>query len=120
LEVVLLAINAARKAGLSDAAISEAINIPIYPQRVSGGEKPSQSADKRRARPRGDHMGERWDVSTWDSHIGERAKQFQGCFESKIAADRFIVSASRENPDRRYRVEQCKHPEHSRSNAASA
>ena len=39
-------------------------------------------------------MSERWDVSSWDSHIGERAKQFQGCFESKIAADRFIVSAS--------------------------
>ena len=46
LEVVLLAINAARKAGLSDAAIFEAINIPIYPQRVSGGLKPKQSADK--------------------------------------------------------------------------
>ena len=120
LEVVLLAINAARKTGLSDAAISEAISTPIYPQRVSGCSKPSQSADKQRAQLRGDHMSERWDVSSWDSHIGERAKQFQGCFESKIAADRFIVSASRENPDKRYRVDQCKHPEHSRSNAASA
>ncbi|MFZ0523407.1 MAG: hypothetical protein WAL95_20440 [Candidatus Acidiferrales bacterium] len=119
LEVVLLAINAARKAGLSDAAILEAINVPIYPQRVSGGLKPKQS-DRQRARPRGDHMNERWDVSSWDSHVGERAKQFQGCFESKIAADRFIVSASREHPDKRYRVEQCNHPEHGRSKAASA
>jgi hypothetical protein len=120
LEVVLLAINAARKAGLSDAAIFEAINVPIYPQRVSGGLKPKQSADRQRPQPGGDHMSERWDVSSWDSHIGERAKQFQGCFESKIAADRFIVSASREHPDKRYRVEQCQHPEHSRSKAASA
>ncbi|MGC1626233.1 MAG: hypothetical protein WA735_05170 [Candidatus Acidiferrales bacterium] len=88
LEVVLLAINAARKTGLSDAAIFEAINIPIYPQRVSRGLKPRQSAHGARAHSRGDHMSERWDVSSWDSHIGERAKQFQGCFESKIAADR--------------------------------
>jgi hypothetical protein len=65
-------------------------------------------------------VNERWDVSSWDSHIGDRAKQFQGCFESKIAADRFIVSASREHPDKRYRVEQCKHPEHSHGKAATA
>ena len=65
-------------------------------------------------------MSERWDVSSWDSHIGERAKQFQGCFESKFAADRFIVSASHKHPDKRSRVEQCEHPEHSRSKAATA
>ena len=80
LEVVLLAINAARKAGLSDAAILEAINIPIYPQRVSGGLEPKQSVDRQRAQPRDDHMDERWDVSSWDSHIGERAKQISGLF----------------------------------------
>ncbi|MGC2725519.1 MAG: hypothetical protein WA224_16270, partial [Candidatus Acidiferrales bacterium] len=68
LEVVLLAINAARKTGLSDAAIFEAINIPIYPQRVSRGLKPRQSAHGARAHSRGDHMSERWDVSSWDSH----------------------------------------------------
>ncbi|MGB8440508.1 MAG: hypothetical protein WCE26_14015 [Candidatus Acidiferrales bacterium] len=37
LEVVLLAINAARKTGLSDAAIFEAMNTPIYPEHVSRG-----------------------------------------------------------------------------------
>jgi hypothetical protein len=118
--VVLLAINAARKTGLSEAEILEPINIPIYPLRGSGGLKAKQPADGARAQRRGDHMSERWDVSGWDSHIGERGKQFQGCFESKIAADRFIVNASREHPDKRYQVEQCKHPEHRHSKAASA
>jgi len=35
LEVVRLAFNAARKAGLTDEQIFDAINMPIYPKRAS-------------------------------------------------------------------------------------
>jgi hypothetical protein len=67
----------------------------------------------------GDRMSERWDVSSWDARIGDRSKQFQGCFESKIVADRYVVNDYWAHPDRRYQVEQCKHPEHGHHKAAS-
>jgi hypothetical protein len=41
LEVLRLAFAAARKTGLSDAEIFEAINLPIYPRAVSDRVKPN-------------------------------------------------------------------------------
>jgi len=79
----------------------------------------SRTADGEYAKFRGDRMSERWDVSCWDARTGDRSRQFQGCFESKIVADRFVVNDYREHPDRRYQVEQCKHPEHGHRKAAS-
>jgi hypothetical protein len=37
LEVVRLAIDAARKTGLTDEQIFDAINLPVYPKRASVG-----------------------------------------------------------------------------------
>jgi len=42
LEVVRLAFNAARKTGLADAEIFEAISLPIYPRGVSDRVKPNK------------------------------------------------------------------------------
>ena len=63
-------------------------------------------------------MAEKWDVSSWDSRVGPRAKQFHGCFETKFGADRFIEAGSREHPDRTYGLEACQHS--GRDKAASA
>jgi len=65
-------------------------------------------------------MGEKWDVSSWDAQIGDRAKQYHGCFESKVVAERFVTTASREHPDRIFRLEQCRHSEQGNTKAASA
>jgi hypothetical protein len=42
LEVVRLAIDAARKTGLTDEQILDAINFQIYPKRVSGDPEPKK------------------------------------------------------------------------------
>ena len=41
-------------------------------------------------------MAEKWDVSSWDSRAGPRAKQFHGCFETRFGADRYIETESRD------------------------
>ena len=65
-------------------------------------------------------MGEKWDVSSWDARIGDRAKRYHGCFESKAVAEGFVTIASQEHPDRIYRLEQCRHSEQGKTKAASA
>ena len=65
-------------------------------------------------------MGEKWDVSSWDSRIGDRAKQHHGCFESRVVAERFVTIATREHPDRIFRLEQCRHSEQEKSKSAYA
>jgi hypothetical protein len=65
-------------------------------------------------------MGEKWDVSSWDARIGDRAKQHNGCFESRVLAERFVTTASREHPDRTYRLEQCRHSEQTKTKTANA
>jgi len=42
LEVVRLAFDAARKIGLTDEQILDAINIPVYPERASVGLEPKK------------------------------------------------------------------------------
>lgn len=42
LEVLCLAVAAARKTGLTDAELFEAINLPIYPRGVSDRVKPNK------------------------------------------------------------------------------
>jgi hypothetical protein len=63
-------------------------------------------------------MAEKWDVSSWDSRLGPRAKQFHGCFETKFGADRYIETESRDHPDRTYRLEACQHSEHHKAAGA--
>jgi hypothetical protein len=50
-------------------------------------------------------MGEKWDGCSWDSRVGNRAKQDRGCVEAKICAERLVLSLSREHPDRTYQIE---------------
>ncbi len=65
-------------------------------------------------------MGEKWDVYSWDSRVGNRAKQHHGCVETKMCAERLVVSLSREHPDRMYQIEQCKHSDRAQAKAAGA
>lgn len=65
-------------------------------------------------------MGEKWDVSSWDARIGSRTKQHHGCFESRVVAERFVATVSREHPDRTYRLEQCRHSEQAKTKTANA
>src|SRR5271156_2830255 len=68
----------------------------------------------------GEHVGEKWDVYSWDSRVGNRAKQHHGCPDIKMCAERLIVSLSREHPDRTYQIEQCKHQDQAQAKAAGA
>jgi len=65
-------------------------------------------------------MGEKWDVSSWDARIGDRARQHHGCFESRIVAERFVATASRDHPDIIYRLEQCRDAELGKTKTANA
>ena len=65
-------------------------------------------------------MGERWDIWSWDSRVGNRAKRHYGCFATKMCAERLIVNLSRDHPDRTYQIEECKHPDSERAKAAGA
>jgi hypothetical protein len=65
-------------------------------------------------------MAEKWDVSSWDSRLGPRAKQFHGCFETRFGADRYIETESREHPDRTHQLEECNHSGHAHSKAGGA
>ncbi len=65
-------------------------------------------------------MGEKWDVCSWDSRVGNRAKQHHGCVESKMCAERLVLSLAREHPDRTYLIEQCKHSEQAQAKVAGA
>jgi hypothetical protein len=65
-------------------------------------------------------MAAKWDVSSWDTRLGPRAKQSHGCFETRVGADRFIETESREHPDRNHCLEKCNQPGHSYSRASGA
>jgi len=65
-------------------------------------------------------MGEKWDVCSWGSRLGNRAKQHHGCFDTKICAERLIVNLFRDYPDRGYPIEQCRLPDQAPAKAAGA
>ena len=65
-------------------------------------------------------MGEKWDVYSWDSRVGNRAKRHHGCFDTKMCAERLILNLARDHPDRTYQIEECKHPDQVRAKAAGA
>jgi hypothetical protein len=120
LKIVRLAIDAARKTGLTDDQISEAINLPFYFRRVTVGTKSKKGDNRENVQWRGAHVGDKWDVFSWDSRVGNRAKQHNGCVKTKMCAERLVVSLSREHPDRTYQIEQCKHSDQAQAKAARA
>jgi hypothetical protein len=63
-------------------------------------------------------MAGKWQVISWEKGSVAGARHNHDCFETRQDAERFILDASREHPDRVYEYEECKHPEH--RNAANA
>jgi hypothetical protein len=52
-------------------------------------------------------MAEKWNVSSWDARLGQRAKQFHGCFETRLGAKRYIEAESLQHLDRTWRLDEC-------------
>jgi hypothetical protein len=59
-------------------------------------------------------MAGRHQVFSWPSELGDGAKQTHGCFDTEHEAERFIMDAAREHPERTYEHAECSHPEHQR------